>query len=190
MTSIVVGSGNPVKIEAARRAFRTVFPDAEHELEGVAVPSGVPDQPWGREQAAEGARKRAAEVAARRPDADFWVGVEGGVEGEEELYAFARVVVRSERRKGESATGAFRLPAPVADRVRAGEELGAADDEVFGTTASKRDQGAVGLLTGGAVSRTELYAQGICLALTSFVHPELYGGDGPGEGPEPGSGEG
>lgn len=175
MARIVVGSGNPVKIEAARRAFERVFPDGEHRVEGIAVPSGVPDQPRGRAQTRAGARGRADAAARHRPEADFSVGIEGGVlEGDGTMSAYARVCVRSGDRTGESSTGAFPLPEPVADRVRRGLELGAADDEVFGTEGSKREEGAVGLLTGGAVSRAELYAQGVCLALAPFVHPELY----------------
>lgn len=178
MTStVVVGSGNPVKVDAVRDAFASVFPAVEHRLESLAVPSGVSDQPRGRAETREGALHRADAAAERRPDAAFWVGIEGGVfEESGEMYAFARVAVRSSAgRTGESSSGAFRLPDPVAERVRRGTELGAADDEVFGTDDSKRGRGAVGLLTGGAVTRTGLYAQAVCLALAPFVHDDLYG---------------
>ncbi len=190
---IVVGSENPVKVEAVRRAFARVFDEEEHALEGVRVPSGVPDQPWGEEETRRGASNRARAAAERRPDADAWVGVEGGVargaeDGEDagrtgggasaELYAFARVAVILGGRTGESASGRFLLPGPVAELVRAGAELGEADDRVFGRSGSKREEGAVGLLTGGAVTRAELYAQAVALALCRFVHPELYGDGG------------
>ena len=175
-TVVVVGSGNPVKLSAARAAFQRVFPDAGHRVEGVVVASGVPEQPRGVDETRRGARNRAGAAADRRPEADFWIGIEGGVlEQGRAMFAFARICVRSGDREGESATGLFRVPGPVAELVRAGVELGAADDEVFGTRASKRGQGAVGLLTGGAVDRAELYAQGVCLALAPFVHPGLYG---------------
>lgn len=181
--AVVVGSGNPVKLEAARAAFGRVFPDVDHRVEGLPVPSGVPDQPRGVEETRRGARNRVGAAADRRPEADFWVGIEGGVlERGAAMYAFARICVRSVEGEGESSSGIFRVPEPVAERVRAGAELGAADDEVFGTEASKRGQGAVGLLTGGAVDRTELYAQGVCLALAPFVHPGLYGDRAPGTG--------
>lgn len=176
MATVVVGSGNPVKIEAARAAFRRVFPGDGHRVEGIAVPSGVSDQPRGIAETRRGARNRAGEVSELRPEADFWVGIEGGVvERDRAMFAFARICVLAAGRAGESSTGFFPVPGPVAERVRTGAELGVADDEVFGTESSKRGQGAVGLLTGGAVDRAELYAQGTCLALAPFVHPELYG---------------
>lgn len=189
--TVVVGSGNPVKADAVRDAFHRVFPEVEHRVESLAVPSGVSDQPRGRAETREGALRRAEAAAERRPDAAFWVGIEGGVfEESGMMYAFARVAVRSSAgRVGESSSGSFRLPGPVAERVRRGAELGAADDEVFGTRGSRLGQGAAGLVTGGAVTRTGLYAQAVCLALASFAHADLYGtGDG-GYAPATGEGE-
>lgn len=175
---IVVGSRNPVKIEAVRLGFGRVFPGQEHEVTGITVSSGVADQPRGEEETRRGARNRAEAAAGHRPEADAWVGLEGGVEGVDgtTLYAFARVAVLRGGRVGESASGRFVLPEPVAALVREGVELGEADDRVFGRTGSREEEGAVGLLTGGAVGRTELYAQAVALALCRFVHPELYGG--------------
>lgn len=184
-----MGSENPVKVEAVRRAFGRVFPEYARAVEivGLAVESGVSAQPRGERETRRGARNRAEDAARRRPEADYWVGLEGGVAGGRapvvagELFAFARVAVLAGGRVGESASGRFLLPGPVAELVRAGVELGEADDRVFGRTGSKTEEGAVGLLTGGAVTRTELYAQAVALALCKFVHPELYG-EGEGEG--------
>ncbi len=71
--------------------------------------------------------------------------------------------------------GIFTLPEAVAALIRQGQELGAADDLVFGRVNSKQEQGAVGLLTGGVVDRTQLYAQAVVLALIPFKHRGLYG---------------
>lgn len=190
---VVVGSTNPVKLEAVRRALARVFPEVVHEVEAVPAASGVSAQPRGEAETRRGALGRVASAARDRPGADAWVGIEGGVAEEPaaavgregrsaeeppDLHAFARVAVRVGDRLGESASGRFRLPGPVAALVREGAELGEADDRVFGREGSKREEGAVGLLTGGAVTRTELYAQAVCLALCRFVHPELYGVEG------------
>ncbi|MEO7963075.1 MAG: DUF84 family protein, partial [Gemmatimonadaceae bacterium] len=51
---------------------------ADALVQHVAVPSGVPDQPWGDDETIRGARNRT--VAARVAlDADLGVGIEGGV---------------------------------------------------------------------------------------------------------------
>jgi non-canonical (house-cleaning) NTP pyrophosphatase len=53
-------------------------------------------------------------------------------------------------------------------------ELGDADDEIFGASNSKQQNGAVGLLTENAVTRTTLYEQAVIMALIPFKNPELY----------------
>ena len=53
-------------------------------------------------------------------------------------------------------------------------ELGLADDKVFGRQDSKSKDGAVGLLTRGAITRTAYYAHAVTLALAPFVSARLY----------------
>lgn len=84
------------------------------------------------------------------PDADFWVGLEGGVDLHDDEMAVSGWVVVEDRtgRVGKSMTNTIYLPPKVAKLVAGGMELGEADDIVFGTTNSKQSNGAVGILTG------------------------------------------
>lgn len=177
-TTVVVASGNPVKLEAARRGFETMLPGRDLRLETLRVRSGVPDQPRGDAETRLGAENRAEGAARRRPEAGFWVGIEGGVEdGPDGMTPFAWVVVRSADRAGASRTATFHVPPAVAELVREGRELGEADDLVFGTEDSKRREGAVGLLTEGAVTRAGLYEQAVALALIPFRNEQLFASD-------------
>lgn len=172
---IVVASRNPVKLEAVRRGLQRAFPKAVPELLPVSVPSGVSDQPLTDDETRRGAAQRARGAATAVPDADAWVGIEGGIqERDGRMEAFAWVVIISRGSEGESRTASFVLPQAVSDLVRAGKELGEADDIVFGRSNSKQQEGAVGLLTGRAVLRSELYEQAVTLALVPFLNPELY----------------
>ncbi|KKS04790.1 MAG: putative non-canonical purine NTP phosphatase [Candidatus Curtissbacteria bacterium GW2011_GWA2_41_24] len=76
---IAVGSTNPVKIEAAKRAFGKVWPKKKLEIVGIEVPSGVSQQPMTDKEAVKGARNR-AKVAIKSARADFGVGLEGGLQ--------------------------------------------------------------------------------------------------------------
>ena len=135
-------------------------------------------QPQSDAETLQGARQRAANAQEQVPEADFWVGVEGGVDGlpgkSETLLAFAWVVVLSAEQRGCARTGAFVLPVPVAKLVSSGLELGEADDQVFGTQGSKQHNGAVGLLTHDTLTRDGFYAQAVQLALIPFINPHLY----------------
>jgi inosine/xanthosine triphosphatase len=173
--TIVVASRNPVKLRATADGFRKLFPEHPFRLEAVSVASGVGHQPRSDEETLRGAEARAAGAARERPEADFWVGIEGGVsERGAEMMAFAWIVVRSPTRCGRSRTGTFTLPPKVAALVREGHELGAADDLVFGRTNSKRSDGAVGLLTGNVINRARYYEQSVILALVPFRNAGMY----------------
>lgn len=174
---VVVASRNPVKVAAVEGGFGALFPDKRIHSEGVAVPSGVADQPMSDAETLCGARHRAEAARQRCPEADFWLGLEGGLEDRDGiLAAFAWVVALGPGEgAGQSRTACFELPPPVAQLVRQGLELGEADDRVFGRQDSKRRGGAVGLLTDDAIDRRGLYQPAVSLALLRFKKPELYG---------------
>lgn len=170
-----VASKNPVKSRAVRIGFEHIFPGTAIELRTASVPSGVSDQPMSDAETYRGARQRAEALRGEVPDCDYWVGLEGGIDdGPHGMCAYAWMVVLSPDRLGQARTGTFFLPPRVADLVREGHELGRADDIVFGRTNSKAEEGAIGLLTAGAIDRADLYAHAVALALVPFVNPELY----------------
>jgi inosine/xanthosine triphosphatase len=175
MKSIILASTNPVKRDAVLTGFLRMFPNDEFYIQGIAVPSGVSDQPLDSGETLQGALNRSARAAAARPEADYWVGIEGGVENlAGKLAAFAWVVVRSNQGLGKSRTGTFFLPPAVTELIRAGKELGEAGDLVFGRINSKTENGAVGLLTRDVIVRAELYAHAVVLALIPFKNGDLY----------------
>ena len=57
--TLVVASQNPVKVEAARRGFASMFPGRAFDLHSVAVPSGVRPQPLSDAETLQGALNRA-----------------------------------------------------------------------------------------------------------------------------------
>lgn len=127
------------------------------------------------EEALQGALNRARQAADQSPEADFSVGIEGGVEERAtEMAAFAWVVIVSNGKIGKGRTGTFFLPHDISHLVRNGKELGDADDIVFHKDNSKQENGAVGLLTGNVIDRACLYEHAVILALIPFVNPHLY----------------
>ena len=98
---VVIGSRNPVKIEAVRQAFEACFPSRNFRIEGIRVPSGVSDQPMTDAETRRGARQRVNACREERPGADYWVGLEGGLEPDgQDLRAFAWMVVASAKKSG------------------------------------------------------------------------------------------
>lgn len=174
MQKVIIASKNPAKIQAVELAFTKVFPQQNFNFKGVSVPSGVPDQPMGEAQTLQGAENRVAQ-AMQQYKADFWVGLEGGLtHANNQLEAYAWMVIRSQTMYGKGRTGSFFLPQKVAKLVHQGLELGEADDIVFGQSNSKQKGGAVGLLTHNLLTRTTYYEQALVLALIPFINPTYY----------------
>lgn len=174
MKTVIVASTNPVKIQAARNGFERMFPREHFRVIGTAVDSGVGDQPLTDEETYRGALNRATNAEQSMGDADYWVGIEGGLEEVDgEMRGFAWVIVRNHERVGKSRTATFVLPGEVAALVREGKELGVADDLVFKRENSKQDSGSVGILTNDVMDRTGYYEHAVILALIPFKNPAL-----------------
>jgi inosine/xanthosine triphosphatase len=175
LKTIVIASQNPVKIKAALHGFGKMFPGEEFVTRGVSVPSGVSMQPMSDAETLQGALNRASGARELIPQADFWVGIEGGIEEHEsDLVAFAWIVVCANGMTGKGRSAAFFLPRSISELVRQGKELGEADDIIFERANSKQANGAIGILTGNVVDRADLYEMAVILALVPFRNQELY----------------
>ena len=176
MTQIVIASKNPVKCNAALYGFQTMFKETFFEIEKISVPSEVSEQPMTGEETLQGAINRAKNAQKESPKADFWIGIEGGIQEEnQEMEAFAWVYMIAKNGKtGKGKTGSFYLPKKVVTLIKEGKELGEADDIVFKQRNSKQQGGAVGILTKGVLDRESYYQQAVILALIPFVNDDLY----------------
>lgn len=175
MKKVIVTSTNPVKLKAVRDGFEKVFGKDMCKFETVKVDSGVPDQPMSDEETMQGAEGRVKRAKADFPEADYWVGMEAGIENTKHgMEAFGWVVVESKERIGRGCSAKFILPDKIRDLIESGVELGDADDRVFGISNSKQTNGAVGILTHDVITRATLYEPAVILALIPFVNESLY----------------
>jgi len=172
---VVVGSVNPVKVAAVEAVLSRCGPGIV--VRGIAVSSGVPDQPWGDDETRAGALARARVALAHDLDAQLAVGLEGGVvretDGSVRTCAWAAVVDRH----GTTCSGgslAMALPPAVVALLEAGMELGHAMDEVANTIDTKHGRGAVGLLTAGLITRQGAYEPLVTYALSRWIGRALW----------------
>jgi len=174
---ILVGSKNPVKIEAAKEAFSKFYPDVD--VEGIGVSSDVPDMPI-NEQTIIGATNRAQNLFelnnSENRSAEFFVGIEGGIaQFFGEWFSFGMMcIIDKEGNKGFGSSPHFQLPPSVIEKLLGGIELGDVMDEISNTHNSKQKFGAIGYFTNGVMDRKELYFSGLIAALASFQHKNLY----------------
>jgi inosine/xanthosine triphosphatase len=171
---VIITSSNQSKIKAVENAFLKVFPEQEFVFESVSVQSDVSDQPLTRAETLQGAKNR-VQNALNIIQGDFYVGLEGGVEFEnDDLFCFGFAVVSDGVKTGVSQTATFMLPPKIAELIKQGYELGVADDMFFGRENSKKTNGSIGLLTNDLITRSQKFENAIIMALIPFVKPELY----------------
>lgn len=178
MNIVVVPSSskNPVKLNAVSRAFKQVFPEEKYSFISVDVPSNVAAQPMTDSETFLGAKNRAVNARDKIPEANFWLGLEGGIkEVENKLYCFNWVyILEASGKESFADSGMFRLPEDISAKVSAGEELGAVSQDFFNVLNIKHSTGTVGALSNGIIDRESFFYHATILALIPFMHPKYY----------------
>lgn len=175
MKKVIIASSNPIKVNVAKRAFSSVFPEEEFEFVAIPSESGVPDQPMNNETE-QGALNRLTFIRTQHPDADYWISQEGGIYEEgDRLYNRAWIAVcDTDGYVAKSSTTLFYLPPKIVASIKAGMELGDANDAFFDGSNLKQGIGTVGHLTDGILDRENYYLQAAIIALSELKHKEWY----------------
>lgn len=186
---VAVGSTRRPKLNAVQEAlaiFAPVLePNAQFEVVGVEVASGVSHTPATREELMRGARFRAEallqQARERSEPWGYFVGLEGGLDVVEEngrrlvfLQSWAYVTDGT----GPGAygqSGAVQMPeALAAEVIDRGTELSVAIDEFAGGRGIRDAQGAWGVLTRNLITRQEAFRVAVVSAFAPFFNAELY----------------
>ena len=171
---IIVGSTSPVKTEAVREAFSEYYTDIT--VEAVPIPSNVNPYPWSDEEMLEGALNRARGALKRVPDADYAVGLEGGLQqlGEWMIVKQLAVVIKGEE-IGVGLSSGYDCPKGLLEQIKPQRESNRKNiDDFFGEEEILSKEGPIGVLTRSKMTRTESSRDAVLCALTRFVSPEYY----------------
>ncbi|MGK9475731.1 inosine/xanthosine triphosphatase [Melioribacter sp. OK-6-Me] len=174
---VVVGSKNPVKIEATREVFSIYFD--KPDIESHDAPSEVNPQPLG-DETFRGAYNRAFHLYKLFNDsprkANFYVGIEGGITKlYDRWFAFGCMcIIDSNKRFSYGLSPFFELPDSITQKLLDGIELGIVIDELTNQENTKQKEGAIGFFTRGVMNRKELYVEGLKTAIIPFLHEKLY----------------
>lgn len=175
MKKIVVGSSNPVKIQAVKDAFGKVWPKTKWQVSGFEVESGVSKQPMTDRESVKGAISR-AHLAMKKGTFDFAVGIEAGFQKIGQLYFDCGWVFVTSKNgeRGIASSARIWTPKTMMKHIFKGMELGGVDDLIFKAENSKQQNGHFGLLTNNVLTRLSVYTDAIIAALAPFLHPEIY----------------
>jgi inosine/xanthosine triphosphatase len=185
---IAAGSTRRPKLNAVQEAaglFRCYFSaDTTIEVHGYEVESGVSHTPLSREELMRGARQRAEALATRlaasEEPANFYVGLEGGLDvvveqGKRLVFLESWAYVTDGARGHFGCSGSIEIPEALAEEVVIrGTELSAAIDEFAGHAGIRDAQGAWGVLSGNLISRQESFRVAVVAAFAPFYNCQLY----------------
>lgn len=90
------------------------------------------------------------------------------------MQAFAWIMIKSKQYIGKGNTVTFYLPGEIIELIEEGKELGEADDIVFNQNNFQTEERCSRILTENVINRTDLYSQGVILALIPLKHCNLY----------------
>ncbi len=202
--TIAVGSKRGPKLNAVKEVLEAISGvlarEAQFEVIGVEVESGVSHTPASREELMRGARQRAEalmEMARRRGAAwQYFVGLEGGLDvlresaSTNEMLRHSALQSRGQRRvfleswayvsdgaQGHyGRSGSIELPEALAHEVlENGVELSAAIDRFAGAVGIRDAQGAWGVLSNNFITRQEAFRVAVIAAFAPFYNAKMYG---------------
>ncbi|MCJ8009557.1 DUF84 family protein [Lederbergia wuyishanensis] len=153
---IAVGSKNAAKNKAAETVLRDI--GYQNELFPINAPSNVSGMPFSDEETMRGAMNR-AEYCLTLGEVDIAIGLEGGVTETPNGLFLINYGALAERSKETIVAGGARikLPEEIAERLRAGEELGPVMEDYSKNKNVRSKEGAIGIFTHGMVNRDEMF---------------------------------
>src|SRR6202158_5359736 len=201
--TIAVGSKRGPKLNAVTEALQAfsaaLAPEAQFEVVGVEVESGVSHTPASRDELMRGARQRTevlVEMARRGGTAwQYFVGLEGGLDvvregisahemlrhsglqqsGHRRVFLESWAYVSDGTRGHYGRSGSIELPEALAHEVlENGVELAIAIDRFAGAVGIRDAQGAWGVLSNNFITRQEAFRVAVIAAFAPFYNMKLY----------------
>ncbi|MFW9830864.1 MAG: DUF84 family protein [Candidatus Thorarchaeota archaeon] len=171
---VVVGSQNPVKVEATHQAFLQYFDRIDIVAEPVE--SRVQPFPMSQQETITGALNRARMAREKQPSANFSVGIEGGLVSLINRFfiqAFAAVV--QGKKVGLGRSGAIEVSKSLVAAIDPSSDKSKKTvDRILGRTNVFQQEGVMGVLTQNRLTRTQILRDAVICALPRFLVPEFY----------------
>lgn len=170
---IAVGTTNKAKVQCVDMTSAKIFSPSMIITRAVEVASDVSAQPMSADETQQGALARATKALAAMPDADFGVGLEGGVEKIGDRWfecGWMCVIERSTGRVGWGSSARFEMSQKIMRKIiEEKKELAEVMDELTGETDVRSNLGAMGILTAGHLGRADAYSHGLMFAFAPFL---------------------
>jgi inosine/xanthosine triphosphatase len=171
---VMVGSSNPVKLNATRNILTKIY--GQLEISSMDVDSGVSDQPFGLDETIKGAINRAKKAFSH--DIDLSVGIESGLmETPHTITGYIDLqwcAIFDGDKITLGVSSGFEYPPEVVKEVLSGVEVGDVMDKITGVEDLGTKKGAVSHLSQDMLDRTENTEQCVLTAMIPRMNYDIY----------------
>ena len=175
INQVIVGSLNPVKLNAVKEALRLIYPSFSFEVKGIKVESGVSAMPMTDDEIRKGASQRALNAHLLTGE-KLTVGLEGGLSKiDQTWYLTSWTAVFFDSFISQASSLKMPVPYEVGEKIiHEKVELGEVIDLLVGENNVKQERGAIGVFTSGLISRTELFRSTIICAFAPLISSKFF----------------
>lgn len=170
---IAIGSKNLAKLRSAKLAIRKLFPNAK--IIAVDVRSNVSAQPKSDEESIRGALTR-AKLAQKKTNADFGIGMEGGIHkiGKNYFESGWVAIVDKRGKVGLGSSARWQVSKKILKPLLSGQELGDVINNLTARNNVHYKEGVMDLITNGHLPRHISYSHGILFAFAPFISDQKF----------------
>ena len=173
---VLIATKNPGKIEGAKRAFSKYFDDCE--IEGIAVPSDVSDQPVNQD-IYNGAKNRVKNLKAyaceNDIEADYYLAIESGINNLFGDWIITNVaIIEGNNIESMGTSPSFPVPKHYVEEIIK-TDLSKLMNRIFDEDKERGNKGGgIQLLTHNQISRIDLTESAFIMALTKFINGDKW----------------
>ena len=173
---ILIGTGNPGKIQGAKEAFEKYFENVE--IEGISVDSEVGVQPFEDDifQGAKNRIKNLKEYAKENNiDADFYIASEAGIVNFSGEWVDINAAIVEDKNGMQSigTSQGFPVPDKYIKEIKE-TELGKIMDKIFNRFELSKEKGGISMLTKNEITRIDLTRNAFIMALVKHINGDTW----------------
>ncbi|GAM20239.1 hypothetical protein SAMD00019534_034140, partial [Acytostelium subglobosum LB1] len=185
MVVVAVGTTNKAKVRATQDALDLMFPtsttnNSNNKVLSVAVESCVRAQPMDDDETIRGATHRAKQALLLNPEAEYGIGIEGGLSNINGTWfecgwvvTFNRIYIQGQM--GISSTCRFEMPERVMKGIiEEGKELADVMDELTSQSDVRSNEGAMGIFTNSLLQRHYVCMHAVVFSFSRFISKPEY----------------
>ena len=170
---IAIGTKRKAKIKGVKKGIAEfIYIQDTVEFSTHDADSGISHMPLSLDETMSGAQNRALDLKNKNIEADYYIGLEGGlVAVQEKTYLISLAYVLNNNDKGHFGfSPMLEVPQEIHKRIKEGEELGPIMGELSGNLDLRSENGSMGAWSGDMFKRDDEFAVAVKAALCPFYN--------------------